>query len=212
MLPLHLVTRLDEWRACRRLTRGVVVFSALAFFSPRIPAAQGLKPVIDNDRVSIWKVEEGDPVRPQLTRGESIVIPLNASAGAVVLVKNGDVRQTPPPAVVVELKDHPTTQRLNRSGYPNAFPRRGGRKLLETGRVLVWDYSWIRGQPTRMHYHDKDVVVVFLADGALRSATPNGQETLNDYKAGDIRFNLGNRVHSETLVAGDQHAIIVELK
>jgi hypothetical protein len=194
------------------LNPALVVFFALAFFSPGIPTVQALKPVIDNQRVSIWKIEEGAPLPPQLTTAESIVIPLDASAGAVVLRKRWDARQTPPPAVVVELKDHPVTPRINRSGYPNAFPRAGGRKLLETGRVLVWEYSWTRGHPTRMHYHDKDVIVVFLADGALRSTAPNGQETLNDYKAGDIRFNVGNRVHSETLVAGDQHAIIVELK
>ncbi|MDP9206253.1 MAG: hypothetical protein M3P12_12520 [Gemmatimonadota bacterium] len=195
-----------------RLRHAVAMFSVVAFFSPAAPEAQALKPVIDNERVAVWKVSGGDVMRPQPSTGESIEISLGPSAGAVVLRKKGDARQTAPPAVVVELKDHPMTPRINRSGYPNAFPRPRGRKVLETGRVVVWDYSWTRGQPTPMHYHDKDVVVVYLADGALRSTTPTGEETLNDYKAGDIRFNLGDRVHSEDLATGDQHAIIIELK
>jgi hypothetical protein len=136
------------------------MFSVVAFFSPAAPEAQALKPVIDNERVAVWRVSGGAVMRPQPSTGESIEIPLGPSAGAVVLRKKGDAQQTAPPAVVVELKDHPMTPRINRSGYPNAFPRPRGRKVLETGRVVVWDYSWTRGQPTPMHYHDKDVVVV----------------------------------------------------
>jgi quercetin dioxygenase-like cupin family protein len=188
------------------------MFFVVAFFPSGAPAAQALSAVIDNERVAVWKVSDGDVMRPPPSTGESIEISLGPSAGAVVLRSKGDARRTAPPAVVVELKDHPTTARINRSGYPNAFPRPRGRKVLETARVIVWDYSWTRGQPTPMHYHDKDVVVVYLAAGALRSTTPAGQETLNDYKAGDIRFNLGDRVHSEDLAMGDQRAIIVELK
>jgi hypothetical protein len=41
---------------------------------------------------------------------------------------------------------------------------------------------------TPMHYHDKDVVVVYLEDGALRSTTVTGQETLNDYHLPSARI------------------------
>lgn len=195
-----------------RLKSVVLVLFAVTFFSPGAAAAQAPKPVIDSDRVRVWKVSGGDPISFQPTSGESIEISLGPSPGAVVLKKKGDTRQARGPAVVVELKDYSLTPRINRSGYPNAIPRRRGRKLLETARVLVWDYSWSHGQPTPMHYHDKDVVVVYLADGALRSTTPTGQVTLNHYTAGDIRFNPGDRVHSEDLATGEQRAIIVELK
>ena len=188
------------------------VSSAVVLFFSGAAAAQALKPVIDNERVAVWKVNSGDAMPPQSTSGESIEISLGPSPGAVVLRKKGDARQTPPPVVIVDVKDHSMTPRTNRSGYPNAFPRPGSRKLLETGPVIVWDYSWTRGQPTPMHYHDKDVLVVYLADGALRSTTPNGQETVNDYKAGDIRFNLGDRAHSEDLATGTQRAILVEFE
>ena len=63
-----------------------------------------------------------------------------------------------------------------------------------------------------MHFHDKDVVVWFLEDGDLKSTTPDGQSTINQYISGTVRFNARNRTHTETLVKGKQRAIITELK
>jgi hypothetical protein len=63
-----------------------------------------------------------------------------------------------------------------------------------------------------MHFHDKNVVVVYLVEGSLRSTTPDGRVTVNDYKAGEVRFNLRDRAHTEELATGSQRAIIVELK
>jgi len=63
-----------------------------------------------------------------------------------------------------------------------------------------------------MHFHDKDVVAIFLEDGDLKSTTLDGQATLNQYTAGTVRFNARNRTHTETLVKGKQRAIITELK
>lgn len=100
----------------------------------------------------------------------------------------------------------------NTSGYPLGFPRPGSKKLLENDRVIVWDYTWKPGVPTPMHFHDKDVVVVFLEDGDLKSTAPDGQETVNQYTSGTVKFNQRSRTHSETLVKGKQRAIITELK
>lgn len=66
--------------------------------------------------------------------------------------------------------------------------------------------------PTPMPYHDKDVVVVYRFDGSLKSTTPDGKSVVNDYEFDSIRFNKGDRVHFETLVSGQQSAIIMELK
>jgi hypothetical protein len=78
--------------------------------------------------------------------------------------------------------------------------------------VIVWDYRWTPGVPTPMHFHDKDVVVMFLEEGDLKSTTPTGEVTLNQYKPGTIRFNARDRVHTEELVRGTERAIITELK
>jgi hypothetical protein len=63
-----------------------------------------------------------------------------------------------------------------------------------------------------MHFHDKDVVVLFLKDGDLKSTSADGKVTTNQYKAGTVRFNTRNRTHTETLVNGEERAIITELK
>ncbi len=114
--------------------------------------------------------------------------------------------------IVIELKDHPVAPLANTSGYPNAFPRPGSKKVVEDERVLVWDYTWTPGQPTPMHFHDKDAVVVFLRQGALESTTPDGQSVVNELTVGMTRFNLRDRVHTERLVNGESRAIITELK
>ena len=115
-------------------------------------------------------------------------------------------------ATVIELKDHQVAPLRNTSGYPGAFPRPGAKKVLENARVVVWDYSWAPGVPTPMHFHDKDVVVVYLEDGALKSTTPDGQSVVNEHFFGFTKFNARDRAHTEELVKGKARAIIVELK
>ncbi len=100
----------------------------------------------------------------------------------------------------------------NRSGYPLAFPRPGSKKMLENDRVIVWNYAWAPGKPTPMHYHDKDVVVVYRKSGTLDSVTPDGRHTETAHSFGEIRFNKGARSHYELLTRGRQSAIMTELK
>jgi hypothetical protein len=78
--------------------------------------------------------------------------------------------------------------------------------------VVVWNYSWAPGKPTPMHFHDKDVVVAYRYDGALKSVTPDGKATANAYKAGEVRFNKANRAHYELLTSPRQSAVMMELK
>ena len=63
-----------------------------------------------------------------------------------------------------------------------------------------------------MHFHDKDVVVVYLKDGALKSTTPDGKSTVNKLTVGKTTFNARDRVHTETLIEGESRAIITEFK
>jgi hypothetical protein len=83
-------------------------------------------------------------------------------------------------SLIIELKDHPVAPYENKTGYPLAFPRPHVKKLLENNRVILWSYRWNPGEPTPMHFHDKDVVVVYLGDTALVSTTPNGAKKLNE--------------------------------
>jgi hypothetical protein len=76
--------------------------------------------------------------------------------------------------------------------YPPPFPREGAKKLAEN--------------------EDKDVVVVFIEAGKLRSTPQNGEPTLSPVGFGEVRFNPRNRAHSEETVEGTPRAIIIELK
>ncbi len=168
------------------------------------------KPSIDNDRVTVWEVT--GPVAAQPL--DAIVVSLSGSAAFLPKGKtlNATGESNKGRSIVIDLKDHPVAPIANTTGYPLAFPRPGSKKLLENARVIVWDYSWTPGVPTPMHFHDKDVVVLFLEDGNLSSTTPDGKVVVNSYTAGTVRFNTRNRTHTETLVRGKQHAIITELK
>ena len=84
--------------------------------------------------------------------------------------------------------------------------------ITENDKVVVWDFTWTTGVPTAMHFHDKDVVVVYLENGALKSTTPDRQSVVNELTPGLIRFNARERVHTEELVRGKSRAIITELK
>jgi len=173
----------------------------------------GEKPLIDNERVTVWDVTAADPNGPRVA-GDSVWVSV-ARPGEVVVKSSGvraDVAALGGRAIAIDLKNARTPPLENKSGYPNAFPRPGVKKVLETERIIVWDYSWTPNVATPMHFHDKDVVVVYLADGALKATTPDGQSTTNEFSVGTARFNLRDRVHSEVLAKGTGRAVITELK
>jgi len=168
------------------------------------------KPSIDNDRVTVWDVAGPATAQPI----DAVVVSLSGSAAFVPKGTTPHLAGESAAArsIVIDLKDHPVAPIPNTSGYPLAFPRPGSKKISENDRVIVWDYTWTPNMPTPMHFHDKDVVVVFLEDGDLSSTTPDGKVTTNSYTSGTVRFNTRDRTHTETLVRGKQRAIITELK
>jgi hypothetical protein len=169
-----------------------------------------LKPLIENDRVVVWDVTGPTTAQPF----DAVVVSLSGSAAFLPKDTKPQIAAgtSSGRSIVIDLKDHPVAPIANSTGYPLAFPRPGSKKILENARVIVWDYTWTPGVPTPMHFHDKDVVVVYLEDGDLQSTTPDGQAVVNPYKFGMVRFNLRDRTHTETLIRGKQHAIITELK
>ncbi len=199
--------------------------------------AADVVPVIDNERVTVRDItlSAGTPgsmvrhpndfvtmfltgamIRTTDPKGEGSVAMWNA--GNAKFGRKGTEEKEevisggPARLIVVDLKDHPVPALVNKSGLPAAFPRPGSTKILENDRVVVWNYTWMPGVPTPMHYHDKDVVVVYRYDGSLKSTTPSGEVVVNDYKFGTIRFNKADRSHTEELVKGQQSAIMMELK
>ncbi|HEY1756659.1 MAG TPA: hypothetical protein VGG72_14895 [Bryobacteraceae bacterium] len=165
----------------------------------------GSAPIIDNERTTVW-----DTSAPHACAHDCVAIAL--ADGKAVFGHKGAKSPSGGRTVVIELKDFKAAPPSNKTAYPNAFPRPGSKKLIENDRVIVWDYTWTTGVATPMHYHDKDVVVTYLKDGALKSTTPSGDATVNEYKFGTVKYNPRDRTHTETLVKGSERAIIVEFK
>lgn len=187
-------------------------------------------PVIDNTWVSVHDIHlaVGTP-GPALTHpGDYVVLYISGgrvrsngeamahAAGSASFGHGGTVSDTaldgPVHEVVVDLKDVPSGTVPNTSGLPNGFPRPGSKKVFENGRVIVWNYTWLPGKPTPMHFHDKNVLVIYGGNGPLKSVSPDGKVVINNYKADEIRFNTANRAHYEELMNGEQSAVMMELK
>jgi hypothetical protein len=180
----------------------------LAADENRAKIPQAARSVIDNERVTVWDTTGSLPAFPHDFVAVSLAQPGNAVFGHA-----GDTAGTAGSrTAVIELRDHQVAPIPNNSGYPNAYPRPHIEKILENDRVIVWRYRWNLGEPTPMHFHDKDVVVVYLEDSALKSTEPDGKSILNEYKSGDIRFNRRDRTHTELLVRDAASAVITELK
>ncbi len=206
--------------------RAAFVLALLAY----APALAQPAPVIDNARVTVRDIAlaPGQPVRLEHARnyvtlflgGGTIRVngaSVTHEAGDAVYGHGGTETDQAvngiPRLIVVDLNEtRPAPPLANPTRYPLAFPRPGVKKVLENDRMIVWNYVWQPGKPTPMHYHDKDVVVVYRGDGTLDSVTPDGKHTPTAHHAGEIRFNKGDRSHYELLTQGAQSAIMMELK
>lgn len=181
-------------------------------------------PIVDNDRAVIrdvtWTADtqpvrhERDFIRVWVTSGDSSKKPGDVMFEAVFKSKSATERPGNGARTVdIELKDHPVPPLANTSGYPPAFPRPNVKKLIENGRVVIWDVTWLPGKPTPMHFHAFDAIAVYLENGALKATTPDGQSSTSEYVPGFTKFNPRNRIHSEQLVKGErERAIVVDLK
>jgi quercetin dioxygenase-like cupin family protein len=209
----------------------IAIISLLFSFFQDLPHAfprEGAKQLIDNERVTVWDVtiEKGKPSPMHRHKYDLVGVDLADATSPAGAVKFGQVvwqpkgtahieqvtSDTPRHVIAVDLKDVKVPPISNPTKYPLAFPRDGAKKVLENDRLTVWDYSWTLNKPTAMHFHDKDVVVVFMANGQLNSTTPEGKTDPNQISVGLTRFNARNRVHTEELVKGSGRAIIFELK
>jgi hypothetical protein len=170
--------------------------------------SSGAEPVIDNERVTVWDTTSALPP----AQHDFVAVALTQKGTAVYghrgAIPSNDGART----VVVELKDNAPATIPNNTAYPLAFPRPHAKKLLENNRVIVWRTAWRTREPTPMHFHDKDAAVVFEANGALQSTTPDGKSTVTEITLGKVSFNRRDRTHSETLLSGHARAIVIELK
>ena len=208
--------------------------------NPELPHAfprEGAKQIFDNERVTIWDVTwiKGQPSPMHRHRFDLVGVYLVGSPIKVTMpdgtsreskveegfvlfqpkgvthIEEGMVDNNPRHAILIDLKDHEAAPIPHPSGLPKAFPREGAKNRLENERIAIWEYRWT-GQPTPMHFHDKDVVVVFMEGGEIESTTPDGKSRVSRVARGEASFAPRNRTHSEKLASGAARAILVELK
>jgi hypothetical protein len=186
------------------------MFKAAIFVFALVVAttSYGAEPVLDNERVTVWDTTGLLPP----AQNDFVAVSLSHTGTAILGKKGAIAGKTGARTVVIELKDHPLSSIANTSGYPLAFPRRNAKKLLENAKIIVWDNVWHTGNPTPMHFHGKDALVVYEATGALQSTSADGKQSVSDFQFGQIRFSPRDHTHTELLVRGQGHAIIIELK
>jgi hypothetical protein len=168
----------------------------------------GAEPVVDNDRVTVWDTTSALPP----AQHDFVAVSLTQKGTAVFGRRGAIPSKDGARTVVVELKDNPPAPIPNNTAYPPAFPRPHAKKLLENDRVIVWNSVWLPGKPTPMHFHDKDTLVVFEANGTLRSTAPDGKSTVSEIAFAKVSFNRRERTHSEMLLSGHARAVVIELK
>jgi hypothetical protein len=204
---------------------------ALLLAALPLPALAQVPPAMDNARVTVRDIHlEKGVAGPAISHaGDYVVLYFDGGrirsadgktathpAGDAVTGHGGATSDTaldgPSREIVVELKDAPSNTVPNTTGLPPAFPREGSKLILETPRVRVWNYAWVPGKPTVMHFHDTEVVVSYRGDGDIASTTPDGKAATSHRMTGDIVYNQANRSHSEALVKGAVSGVMLELK
>ncbi len=198
---------------------------------------EGARQVFDNERVTIWDVTwvkgtpspmhrhkydligvylVGSPIKVTMPDGTSRESKVEEGfvlfqPKGVTHIEEGLVEENPRHAILIDLKDHAVAPTSNASRLPLAFPREGAVNRLENDRVAIWEYRW-SDQPTPMHFHDKDLVVVVMEGGEIESTTADGKIGVVRVARGEASFTPGNRAHRERAVSGNARAILVELK
>jgi len=238
LLRARVAMKTRKIRKPHRLRFPVVAVCSILFLAQTSAHAgdDQMAPVIDNNRVTVFDVTlnpgkpwtapkdidfaemilVGGKIRSTTPDGKSSTAA--RKSGAVIYVTRGTVAaieassKDPSRVVIVELKGPDVPPLPNKSGYPLAFPRPGAIKVFENNRVIAWNSTWRHGVPIPVHYHDKDIVIVFRDSGSIKSTQLNGESTVGDNEFGTTRFSKSNRIHSEELISGKGSAIVLELK
>ena len=173
--------------------------------------------LFENERVIAWRFASGERAVPLVRDRRLPGVIVTLADGAVQIVDDVNMVTTPDVApasgvVLIGVKDHPRDRLETPFGMIPAFPREGVSRVVENDRVTVWAVSWTKGMKTPLHFHDKDVVAVYLDAGTVRSIPPSGETMATPRLAGDTVFLLRGRAHVEECIDGPRRDIIIELK
>jgi hypothetical protein len=149
------------------------------------------------------------------TAGQPYEVPRQLFQRAGITHKEEGVGQPSDPeqfAFQTDLKGYSPVYPAPNGGAPDAFPRDGAKKGIESDRVVFWDYTWLPGKPTGLHFHDKDRVEVFVTGGTLRTTGADGHQQTEEVAPWSARFVEGGRVDNEEATGDAIRAVVFELK
>lgn len=178
-------------------------------------AQENTTKILENERVALWKTGADARQSSPSHRLQLPAILISLVDGAVRFTNAADtptIRSVGGPAVLIELKDFRIAPLELPRGVAQAFPRQAAKQILDNDRVLVWDFTWAKGMKTDVHFHGKDVVVVYLGSGTVRSIPLTGEPTAVPRSSGEVVFLRRGRTHVEQCIDGPRRDIIVELK
>jgi hypothetical protein len=113
---------------------------------------------------------------------------------------------------MIELKQDAPVGTDASPDLPTAFPRDSAKQLLDNERVSVWENTWPLNHPGPLHRHVNDNVVVWMADGKLRSTPRNGEPTVREVRRLTATYSARGNVHKEEAIEGAPRAYVFELK
>jgi quercetin dioxygenase-like cupin family protein len=171
----------------------------------------------ENERVIVWRLASSERAELLLRDGRLPGVIVTLADGAVRIVDDVSTvttRDVTPASgvVLIAIKDHRRDRLETPPGMTPAFPREGARSIVQNDRVAVWQVTWTKGSRTPQHFHDKDVVAVYLDAGTVRSIALSGETAATPRLAGDTVFIPRGRAHIEECIDGPRRDIIIELK
>jgi len=216
---------------------GLIAAATLAQDLPPPFPRTGATKLFENERVVVWDVTWPKGVSTGMHRhpydmtgvyvapGDRVITavdgtkrPVKTAAGGIVWQLRGLTHieeGTSDPALrafMIELKEESPIGTDASGDLPPAFPRETAKLLLENDRVRVWDNIWPVGHAGPVHRHVHDGVVVWMADGKLRSMPGTGAPTVTEVKRMTVTYSRRGNVHSEEAIEGPPRAYVFELK
>lgn len=205
-------------------------------YPPPFPRAGATK-LLENERVVVWDVTWPKGQQTALHRhiydmtgvyiapGNRLITavdgskrPVTTAAGGIIWQNRGlthieeGTSDEPLRAIMIELKQDAAVGTDASPDLPPAFPRESAKQLLENDRVRVFENVWPLGKPGPVHRHVRDNVVVWMADGKLRSTPKAGEPRVTDVRKFTVTYSQRGNVHSEEAIEGPPRAYVFELK
>lgn len=173
--------------------------------------------LFENERVIAWRLASDERAEPLVRDQRLPGVIVTLADGAVRIVDDINTvmtREVVPASrvVLVAIKGHSHDRLQTPIGMIPAFPREWARRVAENDRVTVWEVTWTKGLKTPPHFHDKDIVAVYLDTGTVRSIALSGEITATPRLAGDTVFIRRGRAHIEECIEGPRRDIVIELK